>query len=408
VTGAATAEQLHEELVRAIRATGHAWREPVHQAMRAVPRHLFVPEFPLEDAYAVGKAVVTKRDPRGAPLSSASAPGIVALMLDQLDVRPGHRVLEIGSGTGYNAALLAELTGPDGRVVTIDVDPECTGRTRDALARTGHTDVDVRAGDGALGTRDGSMFDRIIVTAGAWDIPPAWFDQLTLGGRLVVPLRWRRQSQSVAFVRESDRLRSDGLALASFIPMNTPAGEHRGIIGRLATGEPVVFTWDSDHSVGPGALSGILDRPAEAMWSGATVGPVVRLHGVWLRLTTDPRAGWILAARHIPLPDGSTVPVGGPALADGSSLAFLTHRRLDDRDGKRAELGAIGFGPSGAALAQVITRHIHAWDAARDVLPQLTAHPTGTPDDALPHGAVIEKHHTRLVVTYPPVGNRAR
>ncbi|QYN37053.1 hypothetical protein K1T35_07305 [Pseudonocardia sp. DSM 110487] len=128
-------DQLHEALVRKIRAAGGAWREPVQQALRAVPRHLFVPEVPLEEAYAVGSAVVTKRDPRGIPLSSASAPGIVALMLDQLDVRPGHRVLEIGSGTGYNAALLAELTGSGGQVVTMDIDPECTARVRSASAR---------------------------------------------------------------------------------------------------------------------------------------------------------------------------------------------------------------------------------------------------------------------------------
>jgi protein-L-isoaspartate(D-aspartate) O-methyltransferase len=400
VTGAATAEQLHEDLVRELRAAGHAWRDPVHRALRAVPRHLFVPEVPLEEAYAAGKAVVTKRDARGAPLSSASAPGIVALMLDQLDVRAGHRVLEIGSGTGYNAALLAELTGPEGRVVTIDIDPGCTRRTRDALARTGHPEVDVRTGDGTLGTPDGSAFDRIIVTAGAWDIPPAWFDQLTVGGRLVVPLRWRRQSQSVAFVREPDRLRSDGLALAGFIPMDTPDGEHRGRIGRLDTGEPIILVRDADQSFDLGALSGILGRPGDAAWSGVTVGQVDPFHGVWLRLTTDPRACWLLAARPITMPDGgATVPVIGPALADGSSLAFFTFRRTD---GKRAELGTIGYGPSGAALAQVIVRHIRAWDTSRDVLPELTAHPAGTPDDALPGGAVIEKHHTRLVITYPP------
>jgi protein-L-isoaspartate(D-aspartate) O-methyltransferase len=319
-------------------------------------------------------------------------------MLDQLDVRPGHRVLEIGCGTGYNAALLAELTGPDGHVVTVDIDPECTARSRAALDRTGHT-VEIRTGDGALGTGDGSVFDRIIVTAGAWDIPPAWFDQLTVGGRLVLPLRWRRQSQSVAFVREPDRLRSDGLALAEFIPMDTPDGERRHGIGRLDTGEPVTLTWDADQSVDLVALSGILDRPGDAAWSGVTVGPVAPFHSVWLRLTTDPRTCWILAARHRTTPDGgSTVPVSGPALADGSSLAFFTFRRLE---GKRAELGAIGFGPAGTALAQVITRHIHAWDTARDVTPQLTACPAGTPDDALPEGTVIQKHHTRLVITYP-------
>jgi protein-L-isoaspartate(D-aspartate) O-methyltransferase len=135
--------------------------------LRAVPRHLFVPEASIEEACAAGSAVVTKRDPRGRPLSSASAPGIVAMMLDQLDVRPRQRVLEIGSGTGYNAALLAELAGPAGHVVTIDSDPESTSRTRAALARTGHTEVEVHPGDGALGTGDASVFDRIIVTAEA-------------------------------------------------------------------------------------------------------------------------------------------------------------------------------------------------------------------------------------------------
>ena len=391
------ADQLHETLVRDIRAAGSAWREPVHQALRAVRRHLFVPEVPLEEAYAVRSAVVTKRDPHGVPLSSASAPSVVALMLDQLDVLPGQRVLEIGSGTGYNAALLAELTGPTGQVVTVDVDPECAARARAALARTGHTEVDVRTCDGALGTGDESRFDRIVVTAGAWDVPPAWFDQLSVGGRLVLPLRWRGQCQSVAFVRESDRLRSDGMSAAGFIPMATPDGERHANIGTAA-----VLTWDADQSVAPDELSGILDGPAESVWSGVTVGPADPFDGIWLRLTTDPRTCRVLSTRPFPAPDGSTVPVRGPALVDGSSLAFFTHRRLDGTEAGRSELGAIGVGPSGAGLAQVVTHHIRAWDTRRDVLPQLTAYPAGTPDDVLPDGAVTEKHHTRLVVTYPP------
>jgi protein-L-isoaspartate(D-aspartate) O-methyltransferase len=390
------ADQLHEALVRDIRVAGHAWREPVHRALRAVRRHLFVPEVPLEDAYAIGSAVVTKRDDRGNALSSASAPAVVALMLDQLDVRPGHRVLEIGSGTGYNAALLAELTGPAGQVVSIDIDPECTARASAALARTGHTGVEIRTGDGALGTGDGAAFDRIIVTAGAWDIPPAWFAQLAVGGRLVVPLRWRRQSRSVAFVREPERLRSDAMEVAGFIPMSTPDGEHR-----TAIDESIVLIWDADQPVDPEELSGILDRPAEAAWSGVVVGPHDPFDGVWLRLTTDPRACWLLG-RPFPLPEGGTVPVRGPALVDGAALAFFTHRRLEGPDSRRSELGALGFGPSGAALARVVEGHVRAWDAARDVVPQLTVYPAGTPDGALPDGAVIEKQHTRLVITYPP------
>lgn len=396
------AEQLHEDLVRKIRATGGARREPVHRALLAVPRHLFVPEAPLADAYALGSAVVTRRGPDGRPLSSASSPSVVAMMLDQLDVRPGHRVLEIGAGTGYNAALLAELAGPEGHVVTVDVDPGCAARARAALDRTGHREVEVRTGDGTLGTGDGRVFDRIVVTAGAWDVPPAWFDQLGLGGRLVVPLRWRRQSRCVALVREPGLLRSDGHGPCGFMPLATPDGERGHGIGSLASGEPVVLGWDDDQPVDPDALTGVLQRPACTVWSGVTVRPVDPLHGLWVRLSTEPGACRIATGGVPRIPDGDVaVPVRGPAVVDGGSLAFLTHRGPADPDGARSELGAVGLGPSGPALARLVTRHVRAWDAARDALPQLTVHPAGTPDQDLPPGAVVEKHHARLVVAYP-------
>ncbi|MGB6163536.1 MAG: hypothetical protein WBF75_13390 [Pseudonocardiaceae bacterium] len=86
----------------------------VEDAMRTVPRHLFLPGVPIENAYSQGN-VVTHRDSEGVPVSSASAAGTVAGMLQQLEVRPGHRVLEIGAGTGYNAALLTHLVAPGGK-----------------------------------------------------------------------------------------------------------------------------------------------------------------------------------------------------------------------------------------------------------------------------------------------------
>jgi protein-L-isoaspartate(D-aspartate) O-methyltransferase len=94
----------------------------VEAAMRAVAREAFLPGTPLDSAYG-SSPVVTHRDPHGVATSSASAPGLVAAMLAQLDVRPGHRILEIGAGTGYNAALLACLTGPAGQVTTVELDP---------------------------------------------------------------------------------------------------------------------------------------------------------------------------------------------------------------------------------------------------------------------------------------------
>jgi protein-L-isoaspartate(D-aspartate) O-methyltransferase len=108
-------------MVDHIQAAGHLHSGSVEQALRAVPRHLFVPEASVTDAYA-NKAITTKPGgPGGRPASCASVPTVVAMMLGQLDARPGHHVLEIGPGTGCNAALLAELVGETGQVTTIDI-----------------------------------------------------------------------------------------------------------------------------------------------------------------------------------------------------------------------------------------------------------------------------------------------
>ncbi|MGH3885395.1 MAG: methyltransferase domain-containing protein [Pseudonocardiaceae bacterium] len=103
---------------------------------------------------------------------------------------PGHRVLEIGAGTGYNAALLAHLVGPAGKVTTVDIDSKVVRGARECLAAAGYRGVSVVCGDGEFGYSDHAPYDRIVVTAGAWDLPPAWVDQLAAGGRLVVPLRF--------------------------------------------------------------------------------------------------------------------------------------------------------------------------------------------------------------------------
>ena len=118
-----TATQLRDLMANRLRGWGGGTLPPlVEAAMRTVPREAFLPGIALADAYG-GGPVVTHRDSHGVAIGSASAPGIVAAMLTQLDVRPGHRILEIGAGTGYNAALLANLAGPSGRVTTIELNP---------------------------------------------------------------------------------------------------------------------------------------------------------------------------------------------------------------------------------------------------------------------------------------------
>src|SRR5262249_61279870 len=132
--------------------------------------------------------IATKRQPDGEVISSSSQPEIMAIMLEQLDLQPGQRVLEIGAGTGYNAALLAHVVRDGGRVTTLDLDDDIVAGARAHLAAAGVTSVRVVCADGWAGCGEGGPFDRIILTGGAHDISPALRAPLAPGGRRVLPL----------------------------------------------------------------------------------------------------------------------------------------------------------------------------------------------------------------------------
>src|SRR5262249_17070828 len=158
-----------------------------------------------DEAYRYDAVIPTHFDDSGLPISSSSAPNIMATMLEQLDIAPGMRVLEIGAGTGYNAALLGRLVGDSGTVTSIDLDPPVVAEAREHLRAAGVANVRVGAGDGWLGAPLDDPFDRIIATVGVWEVSPHWFDQLRPGGVLVLPLWLRPGVQvSVALVRDTD------------------------------------------------------------------------------------------------------------------------------------------------------------------------------------------------------------
>src|SRR5699024_5942169 len=124
---------------------------------------------------------------------------------EQAQIRPGMRVLELGTGTGYNAALLAHLTGPAGSVTTIDVDQDLVETARERLAEIGAGHVRVGRGDGALGHPEEAPYDLVIATVGSHHVPAAWVDQLAPDGHLVAPVRIAGDvSRSIVFARESD------------------------------------------------------------------------------------------------------------------------------------------------------------------------------------------------------------
>jgi protein-L-isoaspartate(D-aspartate) O-methyltransferase len=178
---------LRQQMVAALKGAGLIRTVALEEAMLQVPRHLFVPGVDLPTAYR-DDAVLVKRGKDGSPISSASQPTIVATMLEQLAVAPGHRVLEVGTGTGYNAALLATLVGADGHVTTVELEPDLAEAARHRLDQIGLPGVEVAVGDGRHGHSAGAPYDRVIITAGVREIAAAWTDQLTEGGRLVVPL----------------------------------------------------------------------------------------------------------------------------------------------------------------------------------------------------------------------------
>jgi len=213
---------LRRRLVRDLRKVDGLHSERVAGAFAAVPRHAFVPGRRLKDVYT-NRAFVTKQLD-GVPVSSSSEPAIMAVMLEQLALEPGQRVMEIGAGTGYNAALLSYLAGEDGQVATIDIDPEVAEKARQQLRSAGYEGVRVVTGDGGFGHAEDAPYDRIIATAACWQIPQAWVDQLAEGGILVLPLRLNGAHVCLALRKERDVLVSHSAAMCGFMPLRGAFG----------------------------------------------------------------------------------------------------------------------------------------------------------------------------------------
>ena len=184
--------------------------ERVLAAMDAVPRDLFVPERERDLAYRDGPLPI-------AGGQTISQPYIVARMVELLHVGPGDRVLEVGTGSGYAAAVLAELGC---RVTTIERDPGLANDARRRLADLGYADrVDVRMGDGSLGLPNGAPWDGIVVAAAAPAVPAALREQLGDGRRLVIPVGSRRNQQLMVVERHGNEWveTSDGAVV--FVPL---------------------------------------------------------------------------------------------------------------------------------------------------------------------------------------------
>jgi protein-L-isoaspartate(D-aspartate) O-methyltransferase len=189
---------------------------PVLAAMRAVPRHLFVP------------AAVRRLAYRSEPVpighgQTISQPYIVAVMTHLLQVAPGQRILEVGTGSGYQAAVLAAMGA---EVRSIEIVEPLAREAADRLRTLGYDKVIVRAGDGYAGWPEAAPFDRIIVTAGAPHLPQPLVDQLKPGGRMVIPIAAGRDGEELILVTKDrrGRVRKRALLPVRFVPLTRSGG----------------------------------------------------------------------------------------------------------------------------------------------------------------------------------------
>jgi protein-L-isoaspartate(D-aspartate) O-methyltransferase len=397
-----------QALVATLRYDGHLHSARVEAALLAVPREVFLPGVPLEEVYRPSEAIVTKRVD-GVSVSSASAPEVIALMLEQLDAQPGDHVLEIGAGTGYNAALLAHLVGETGRVVSLDLDEDLVLTAREHLAAVGYSQVSVIQTDGALGYPAERPYDRIILTVASGDIAPAWREQLARpGGRLVLPLALPGLQRCVVFLPDPGddaALVSRSLRACSFIPL-------RGLLGSAAPRAPLdkEGQWlfgatDDAPPFASQAIAEVLGQPLRAWSSGVSLSFEelrIGLH-LWL-VAHEPKIHTLWGASRVPDLFGLGERLGARGTlclidAPPPSMALLAWA---DEEAAGGELCIVA--PRAAvALVDRLRTLVTDWVAAgrpTDADLRIRAYPAAAALQPLPGEVVLDQRWTRLLLSW--------
>ncbi len=175
-----------DALIDIMKNTGFLTDSRVESAFREVPRHNFVPESLKNRAYENEPIHLMKRQ-------TISQPSVVSRMTEWLDLKEGQKVLEIGSGSGWQSAILAKIVG-NGKIFTVERHSKLASFAKKNLERLGIKNVKIILGDGRSGLIEESPFDRIMITAACKEVPPALLDQLSLGGLLIAPVGENIQS----------------------------------------------------------------------------------------------------------------------------------------------------------------------------------------------------------------------
>ncbi|MGW1603149.1 methyltransferase, FxLD system [Streptomyces eurythermus] len=408
----AEAVRLRQAMAQTVIDGGWAPSEAVQNALRSVPRHRFAPEAALATAYDGDRAIITRRDQTGAATSSVSAAWLQADMIEGLCLKPGAIVFEAGSG-GYNAELIAHVTGPDGRVVTVDIDPWVVHRTRRLLTEAGRGRVTATEADAALGApahlvpRGG--YDASVITYNCSDISPAWREQLADGGRLVLPLEIGGYTRAITFERRGEVLHARRFTHCGFVPDQGQQARAVPVVP-LLDGE-LTLRFDDGAAADTKGLEEELRGRRHEVATGITMGSGVYFGSLQLYAATT-LSGFCRLHAH---QDGGVTAIekdhDAPAIVGDASLAYLTYvqtRHGERPEDKEWEWLVHAFGEQGPQLAEQLAATVHAWDRHvraddndRHADPVLTVHPAGTPDHLLPAGDLLDKERSRLVFRWP-------
>ena len=206
-------ESERNRLVDSLRRRGYVVSPAVDRAMRRVPREEFLPQEMRDDAYVDTPLPIGEGQ-------TISAPHMVAIMAEQLDLKEGMKILEIGAGSGYHAAVCAEIIGPEGHVYTVERIAELASFAEENLKRSGYAkNVTVVFADGTKGLPEHAPYDRVFVAAGAPDIPAPLTEQLAEGGKLLVPVGGRFYQDLIRVEKSNGKLRKENLGGCVFVPL---------------------------------------------------------------------------------------------------------------------------------------------------------------------------------------------
>lgn len=207
-------EREREELVERLVRWGYLSKQDIIDAFKKVPRHEFIPENIRDYSYADQPLSIGHRQ-------TISAPSMIAITLESLDLKTEQKVLEVGTGSGYNAALIAEVVGQKGGVFSIERVDELAEFGRANLKRTGYGWVQVVVGDGTCGYEKEAPWDRILVTACAPEMPKPLVEQMKIGGKLGAPVgqHYMFQTWVIAEKRDKGELKIEERGGCSFVPL---------------------------------------------------------------------------------------------------------------------------------------------------------------------------------------------